>query len=123
MRASGDIAEEAGVAHGLLYHYFRSKEEVLEAVFRETWAELLAALRDVEASGEPASEQLRQAAAIVLARGAATRTWCACSFARCPQPELERRAGDVGDVFGRDRADRRRAARRPASCARSSTRA
>src|SRR6185312_14452339 len=25
----GDIAEEAGVAHGLLYHYFRSKEEVL----------------------------------------------------------------------------------------------
>ena len=26
----GDIAEEAGVAHGLLYHYFRSKDEVLE---------------------------------------------------------------------------------------------
>ena len=24
----GDIAEEAGVAHGLLYHYFASKEEV-----------------------------------------------------------------------------------------------
>ena len=27
----GDIAEEAGVAHGLLYHYFESKEEVLGA--------------------------------------------------------------------------------------------
>jgi TetR/AcrR family transcriptional regulator, fatty acid metabolism regulator protein len=25
----GDIAEEAGIAHGLLYHYFASKEEVL----------------------------------------------------------------------------------------------
>ena len=25
----GDIAEEAGVAHGLLYHYFDSKEQVL----------------------------------------------------------------------------------------------
>src|SRR4051812_39362370 len=28
----GDITQEAGVAHGLLYHYFTSKEEVLEAV-------------------------------------------------------------------------------------------
>ena len=35
----GDIAEEAGVAHGLLYHYFRSKEEVLETIFRETWGQ------------------------------------------------------------------------------------
>jgi TetR/AcrR family transcriptional regulator, fatty acid metabolism regulator protein len=62
----GDIAEEAGVAHGLLYHYFSSKEEVLETIFRETWADLLAAVRDVEESGEPAQEQLRQVAAILL---------------------------------------------------------
>src|SRR5205814_1334712 len=33
----GDIAEEAGVAHGLLYHYFSSKEEVLATIFRENW--------------------------------------------------------------------------------------
>ncbi len=33
----GDIAEEAGVAHGLLYHYFASKEAVLQAIFRENW--------------------------------------------------------------------------------------
>src|SRR6186997_1913416 len=31
----GDIAKEAGVAHGLLYHYFSSKEEVLHTVFRD----------------------------------------------------------------------------------------
>jgi AcrR family transcriptional regulator len=62
----GDIAEEAGVAHGLLYHYFASKDELLETIFRETWSELLAAIRDVEASGEPATEQLRQVAAILL---------------------------------------------------------
>ena len=30
----GDIAEEAGVAHGLLYHYFASKDELLETIFR-----------------------------------------------------------------------------------------
>src|SRR3954447_3586251 len=40
----GDIAEEAGVAHGLLYHYFNSKEQLLETVFRDTWSELLDAI-------------------------------------------------------------------------------
>jgi TetR/AcrR family transcriptional regulator, fatty acid metabolism regulator protein len=62
----GDIAEEAGVAHGLLYHYFDSKEALLEAVFRQTWSELLAAFAEVEASGEPARDQLRSVAAILL---------------------------------------------------------
>src|SRR3954462_3395706 len=62
----GDIAEEAGVAHGLIYHYFSSKEEVLETIFRETWSDLLDAIHAVEASGEPAREQLRQVAAIML---------------------------------------------------------
>jgi TetR/AcrR family fatty acid metabolism transcriptional regulator len=62
----GDIAEEAGVAHGLLYHYFKSKEEVLETIFNDTWSELLAAVRDVEESGDPASVQLRHVAAILL---------------------------------------------------------
>jgi TetR/AcrR family transcriptional regulator, fatty acid metabolism regulator protein len=62
----GDIAEEAGVAHGLLYHYFASKEELLETVFRETWSELLEAFARVAGSDEPAGEQLRQVAAILL---------------------------------------------------------
>jgi AcrR family transcriptional regulator len=62
----GDIAEEAGVAHGLLYHYFPSKEAVLETVFRDTWADLLEAIRDVERSGAAGREQLRHVAAILL---------------------------------------------------------
>jgi AcrR family transcriptional regulator len=57
----GDIAEEAGVAHGLLYHYFSSKDEVLETIFRETWVELLADIQEIEESGAPALEQLQQA--------------------------------------------------------------
>ncbi len=65
----GDVAEEAGVAHGLLYHYFSSKDEVLETIFREAWAELLAAMRAVEEADEPAAEQLRKVCAILL------RTW------------------------------------------------
>ena len=62
----GDITEEAGVAHGLLYHYFTSKEEVLETVFRDTWTEVLDAFTVVEGSDDPPREQLRHVAAILL---------------------------------------------------------
>ena len=62
----GDIAEEAGVAYGLVYHYFKSKEDVLETIFRETWTTLLERVRAIEDSGEPARDQLRHVAAILL---------------------------------------------------------
>jgi TetR/AcrR family transcriptional regulator, fatty acid metabolism regulator protein len=62
----GDIAEEAGVAHGLLYHYFRSKEELLETIFRETWRDLLDAVRSVEETDETARERLAGIAKILL---------------------------------------------------------
>jgi AcrR family transcriptional regulator len=65
----GDIAEEAGVAHGLLYHYFSSKDEVLETVFRENWRELFERFEGVEASDEPADEKLHGIVKILL------RTW------------------------------------------------
>jgi TetR/AcrR family transcriptional regulator, fatty acid metabolism regulator protein len=65
----GDIAAEAGVAHGLLYHYFSSKEHVLETVFRENFGELLDRFRAVEAADEPAGEKLEGIAKILL------RTW------------------------------------------------
>jgi len=62
----GDIAEEAGVAHGLLYHYFSSKDEVLETIFRETWSDLLAEIDEIEASDAPARVQLERVAARLL---------------------------------------------------------
>jgi AcrR family transcriptional regulator len=65
----GDIAAEAGVAHGLLYHYFASKEDVLRTIFRENWGELLERFRAVESADEPADEKLEGIAKILL------RTW------------------------------------------------
>src|SRR5207247_9265256 len=62
----GDIAEEAGVAHGLLYHYFRSKEELLETIFRETWRDVLDAVRSVEETDETARERLAGIAKILV---------------------------------------------------------
>jgi TetR/AcrR family transcriptional regulator, fatty acid metabolism regulator protein len=64
-----DIAEEAGVAYGLVYHYFESKDAVLEAVFREMWGLMVGAINAVEETEEDPREQLRKACAIVL------RTW------------------------------------------------
>jgi AcrR family transcriptional regulator len=62
----GDIAEEAGVAHGLLYHYFSSKDEVLDTIFRETWSALLEEIDEIERSDELAREQLQRVAARLL---------------------------------------------------------
>ena len=62
----GDIAEEAGVAHGLLYHYFSSKDEVLDTIFRETWSDLLAEIDEIETSNETAREQLQRVASRLL---------------------------------------------------------
>jgi TetR/AcrR family fatty acid metabolism transcriptional regulator len=65
----GEIAEEAGVAYGLVYHYFGSKEEVLETIFRDTWTQMLARVREVQEEGGSAGEQVRKVTALVL------RTW------------------------------------------------
>jgi AcrR family transcriptional regulator len=62
----GDIAAEAGVAHGLLYHYFRSKEDVLETIFRETWGLLREEVARLEVSDAPALERVRALAAVYL---------------------------------------------------------
>ena len=43
-----DIADEAGVAYGLVYHYFRSKDEVLNELFSERWSLLLAAIEETD---------------------------------------------------------------------------
>ena len=61
-----DVAKEAGVAYGLVYHYFGSKEDLLETIFRRTWSRMLEAVEEVERSGVPAREQLVGVARIVL---------------------------------------------------------
>lgn len=52
-----DIADEAGVAYGLVYHYFRSKDEVLDTLFLERWEVLLAAIREVDADESLAARE------------------------------------------------------------------
>jgi TetR/AcrR family fatty acid metabolism transcriptional regulator len=42
-----DIAEHAGIAYGLVYHYFHNKDDILGAIFSERWSQYVAYLREV----------------------------------------------------------------------------
>jgi AcrR family transcriptional regulator len=97
----GDIAEEAGVAHGLLYHYFSSKDEVLDTIFREHWSSLLDRLHAVEQNDEPAVEQLRKVTAILL-RGWLTEPDVVCVVIReiARSPELTARVEELVRPIG-----------------------
>jgi TetR/AcrR family fatty acid metabolism transcriptional regulator len=53
-----DVARQAGVAYGLVYHYFRNKEELLENVFAEQWAIFIAAIRAIREGQGSAAERL-----------------------------------------------------------------
>ena len=55
-----DIAENAGVAYGLVYHHFRNKEEILSAIFAERWAQYVAYLEDLAATPATFPERMRR---------------------------------------------------------------
>ncbi len=42
-----DIAQEAGIAYGLVYHYFKNKEDLLISIFRTRWSLFDQAVRKV----------------------------------------------------------------------------
>jgi TetR/AcrR family transcriptional regulator, fatty acid metabolism regulator protein len=61
-----DIADEAGVAYGLVYHYFSSKEQILDTLFLERWDVMLQAIAEADASGRPPREKLYAIASFII---------------------------------------------------------
>jgi TetR/AcrR family transcriptional regulator, fatty acid metabolism regulator protein len=61
-----DIADEAGVAYGLVYHYFRSKDQVMNELFTERWSLLLAAIEEVDARDVTPREKLDAVAGFII---------------------------------------------------------
>ncbi len=61
-----DVADEAGVAYGLVYHYFKSKDEVLNELFVERWSLLLAAIEEVDSRPIPPREKLDAVAGFII---------------------------------------------------------
>ncbi len=61
-----DIADEAGVAYGLVYHYFSSKEQILDTLFLERWDVMLSAIADADASPRSPQEKLHAISAFII---------------------------------------------------------
>jgi AcrR family transcriptional regulator len=61
-----DIADEAGVAYGLVYHYFKSKDQVLNELFTERWSLLIAASDEIDAQDIPARAKLDGVARFII---------------------------------------------------------
>jgi TetR/AcrR family fatty acid metabolism transcriptional regulator len=61
-----DVADEAGVAYGLVYHYFNSKEEILNELFLERWQIMLDAIAQIDARELPVREKLYEVAGFII---------------------------------------------------------
>ena len=62
-----DVADEAGVAYGLVYHYFHSKEEILNTLFTERWQVMLDAIVEIDRSpGLTARDKLHSIASFII---------------------------------------------------------
>ena len=61
-----DVADEAGVAYGLVYHYFGSKEEILNTLFLERWQIMLDAIAEIDSRELPAREKLYAVASFII---------------------------------------------------------
>lgn len=59
-----DIAKEAGIASGTIYLYFRTKDDILVALFREKMAAFVASLRKAIAAEPDAVAKLRRLVAL-----------------------------------------------------------
>jgi TetR/AcrR family fatty acid metabolism transcriptional regulator len=62
-----DVADEAGVAYGLVYHYFDSKEEILDTLFTERWQVMLDAITEIDAKRDvSARDKLYEVASFII---------------------------------------------------------
>jgi TetR/AcrR family fatty acid metabolism transcriptional regulator len=61
-----DIARHAEIAYGLVYHYFKNKEEILDTIFFERWGGFIRAVGAIAADGRSVEDKLLSIAAVIL---------------------------------------------------------
>ena len=61
-----DIAREAEIAYGLVYHYFTNKEEILRTIFEERWSGFLELVDEIAARETSVEDKLVSIAALML---------------------------------------------------------
>lgn len=61
-----DIAKSADVAYGLVYHYFDSKEEILNAIFSERWSIMLDRITEIDTQDVGPRQKLTDIASFII---------------------------------------------------------
>jgi TetR/AcrR family fatty acid metabolism transcriptional regulator len=61
-----DVAKEANIAYGLVYHYFQDKDELLSSVFDVAWTGFVSRLREVASSTASLEEKVRRVAHVAF---------------------------------------------------------
>ena len=110
-----DIADEAGVAYGLVYHYFQSKDEVLDTLFLERWELMLAAIDEIDARPIAAREKLHAIASFIVDSYRYDRdlmkviivevTRAANTFGQTHLAEIRKAYSRIGDIVAAAQAD------------------
>ncbi len=103
-----DIADEAGVAYGLVYHYFRSKDAVLDTLFLERWNVMVEFIGLVDQRDVLAREKLRSVAGLIVDSYRhdpelmkviiVEVTRAANSFGRTHLPEIRRAYAGIAEI-------------------------
>ena len=112
-----DIAQEAGVAYGLVYHYFDSKDQILNELFSERWSLLLGAIRQADAELTSPRDKLEAAAGFIIDSYRhdpdlmkviiVEVTRAANSFGRTHLPEIREAYDQIGKIVADAQADGR----------------
>jgi len=53
-----DIARNAGISYGLVYHYFKTKEDLFETILERWWESLFSLMAETRAAGEEVHKKL-----------------------------------------------------------------
>ena len=93
-----DIADEAGVAYGLVYHYFGSKDEVLDTLFLERWGLLVEAIANFIVQSYRHDPDLMKVIIVEVTRAAN-------SFARTHQLKIREAFALIAEIVARAQAD------------------
>jgi TetR/AcrR family transcriptional regulator, fatty acid metabolism regulator protein len=110
-----DIADEAGVAYGLVYHYFQSKDEVLDTLFLERWELMLGAIDEIDAQPLAPRDKLHAIASFIVDSYRHDRelmkviivevTRAANTFGQTHLPEIRKAYQRIADIVAAAQAD------------------
>jgi TetR/AcrR family transcriptional regulator, fatty acid metabolism regulator protein len=110
-----DIAEDAGVAYGLVYHYFSSKEEILDTLFLERWDVMIGAIAQADATHKAPREKLRAIASFIIDSYRhdpelmkviiVEVTRAANTFGRTHLPKIREAYGQIAAIVARAQSD------------------